>query len=45
MTASFGYTRPRTGSSLAACSWEPGRLDVFWVDRDRHLQHGWYGHA
>ena len=25
--------------SVAACSWVPGRLDVFWVDGERGLWH------
>jgi hypothetical protein len=42
MNAAFGYTKPKPGSSVAACSWEPGRVDLFWRSADDHLRHAWY---
>jgi hypothetical protein len=30
---------PRTSRGLAATTWGPGRLDLFWVDDDRALWH------
>jgi hypothetical protein len=42
MNASFGYSRPKAGTSVAACSWGPGRLDLFWRSDDDHLRHAWY---
>ena len=29
----------------AACTWQPLRLDFFWVDEDKFIQHGWYANA
>ena len=44
MTASFGYTKPRTGAGVAAVSWGKGRIDLFWRSSDNHLRHAWYPH-
>jgi len=40
MTRTFGYSQPK--GAVAACSWEPGRLDLFWRDDNDHLKHAWY---
>jgi hypothetical protein len=33
-----------TQTSPAVCSWESGRLDVFWID-DGAILHSWYHHG
>jgi hypothetical protein len=40
MTRTFGYSQPK--GAVAACSWELGRLDLFWRDGNDHLKHAWY---
>jgi hypothetical protein len=42
MNAAFGYSKPKAGSGVAVCSWEPGRVDLFWRSADDHLRHAWY---
>ena len=42
LTTSLGHTKARPGSGVAACSWEPGRIDLLWRGKDNHLRHTWY---
>jgi hypothetical protein len=41
MTAAYGYIAKPT-STVAACSWAPDRLDLFWRGTNDHLMHAWW---
>ena len=42
LSASFGYTKPKAGTGVAACSGGPGRIDLLWCSDDDHLHHAWH---